>query len=175
MSEVIISGGGDFDAKEAVLQAARKAMPLALATVEGAWRARLVPNVRGYRTGTYSRSITNDGGKRVGDVVTGSVGTNLFYAKYLEFGTGLYGPRNRWIVPTTKKFLRFPAAVGKGTGFTLAGRRRSGRAGAMAQFVFAKRVRGIRPRRYAHDAALISQGAVTRIFAAAAREGGRRA
>lgn len=35
------------------------------------------------------------------------IGSNLFYARYVHDGTGLYGPRRRLIRPTTKKVLRW--------------------------------------------------------------------
>ena len=101
--------------------------------------------------------------------IKGVVGTNVFYAPYLEYGTGLYGPRHHWIEPRNAKALRFPGAVGAGTPFTLAGRKRKGKAGAGARYVFARRVRGIRPRRYARDAAFIAAPKVGKVFEAAGR------
>jgi hypothetical protein len=155
--------------REIVMEEAQDGMRQSLLLVEAEWKHRLVPNLRGYRTGTYSRSITNNGGVRVGNFIKGLVGTNVQYAPYLEYGTGLYGPRHRWIEPRTAKALRFPARVGAGTPFTLAGRRRSGRAGENARYVFARRVRGIRPRRYARDAAMIAAPKVGKVFEAAGR------
>ena len=156
--------------REIVMEEAQDGMRQALALVEAEWKHRLVPNVRGYRTGTYARSITNNGGVRRGNFIRGVVGSNVRYAPFLEYGTGLYGPAHHWIVPRTKKVLRFPAGrVGAGTPFTLAGRKRSGKAGANARYVFAKRVRGIRPRRYARDAAMIASPKVGKIFEAAGR------
>lgn len=35
------------------------------------------------------------------------VGTNVFYARYVHDGTGIYGPRHRVIRPIRRKFLRF--------------------------------------------------------------------
>ena len=179
MSRIEQSGrppdGGEV--RRIIMEEAQHAMDRALIKVEGTWRARLVPGVRGYQTGTYSRSITHESHRVGEDQIAGSVGTNLFYAKYLEYGTGLYGPLNHWIVPqplgrTARNnpgrpgALRFPAG---GAGFTLSGRRRSGRAGAMAQYVYRKRVRGIKPRHYARDAAMIARPSVEEIF----RQGGQ--
>ena len=38
------------------------------------------------------------------------VGTNVFYARWVHDGTGLYGPRHRVIRPVRRKFLRFKPA-----------------------------------------------------------------
>jgi len=35
------------------------------------------------------------------------IGPSVFYAPFVEFGTGIYGPLHRRIVPTTKKALAF--------------------------------------------------------------------
>lgn len=35
------------------------------------------------------------------------IGTNVFYARFVHDGTGLYGPRHRMIRPVRRKFLRF--------------------------------------------------------------------
>lgn len=35
------------------------------------------------------------------------VGTNVFYARFVHDGTGLYGPRHRRIVPVRRRRLRF--------------------------------------------------------------------
>lgn len=130
---------------------------------------------RSRRTGTYTRSITH----RVydeGHGMVGVVGTNLPYAQYLEYGTGLYGPAHRWIVPRNAKALRWPRGGGHtssaGTptgfqnapGFRLSGQQRQGAAGKPAQWVYARRVRGIMPRRYARDAAMRVRPQVQRIF-----------
>jgi hypothetical protein len=175
--------GNIRNARAIVIEEAHRAMRDATFMVEGTWKGRLVPGVRGYRTGHYARSITSDvtplaEAKRLPDgMVRGVVGTNVFYAPYLEYGTGLYGPRHRWITPKKPGgVLRFPQPGNRG--FTLAGRQRSGRAGAMAKYVYARRVRGIRPRRYARDAALIARPLVERRFhlagqRAAQRLGGR--
>lgn len=173
MSEVIVIGGEDpghyKEARRIVIEEARKAMRDATFVTEANWKHRLVPGVRGYRTGHYARSITSDVTPlpealiRTDGRITGVVGSNVFYAPYLEYGTGLYGPRHQWIVPKKPGgVMRFPEAGNPG--FTLAGRQRSGRAGAMAKYVYARRIRGIKPRRYARDAALISRPVVMRRF-----------
>lgn len=126
-------------------KAAEKQVRKALLLIEGDIR-RLTP----FRTGTLRRSITSHVA-RTGSIITGTVGTVIFYGLYLEEGTGLFGPLHRKIVPTRAQALRWPAGGGAGTagpGFTLAGRRRSGKAGANAQYMFRRSVKGIRPRRF---------------------------
>lgn len=149
-----------------------------------AWHSQLIPGVSGYRTGHMARSLTTQVTPKAEAVTTkhveGIVGTNVFYAPYLEFGTGIYGPRRRPITvqPPGRLArsgsgrpgaLQFPGKVGPGTPFTWAGRRRSGRAGAMAQYVYRRSVKGIRPRHYATKAADIARPLVEAEF----REGGR--
>lgn len=61
------------------------------------------------RTGNLSRSITveiviENGGAGV------RVGSNLYYARYVHDGTGVHGPSQRPIKPTSRKALAF--AVG---------------------------------------------------------------
>lgn len=154
--------------KRVVIEEATKAMDRSVKLVESEWRRQLVPNEDGYRTGTYSRSITST--VTTNDTrVIGEVGTKLYYAPYLEYGTGIYGPRHELIRSTRPGgVLRFPQPGNPG--FTLAGRRRSGRAGAMAQYVYARFIRGIKPRLYAHKAADQARTAVRAEFEAA---GGR--
>jgi hypothetical protein len=138
-------------------------MQQAVLMAEREWKHR---SARARRTGTYLRSITH----RVtiaGDMVVGHVGSAVPQARWLEEGTGLYGPRHQWIVPRRAKALRFPAGGGMGhagEGFRLTGQQRSGAAGAGARWVYARRVRGIRPRRYAHDAAFVVQPRVLNLF-----------
>jgi hypothetical protein len=42
-----------------------------------------------------------------GDRITGRVGSRLGYARYVQEGTGLYGPKHRLIVPVQAKVLAF--------------------------------------------------------------------
>lgn len=63
------------------------------------------------RTGALASSIevsiTTSGG------VTGAqIGTNLFYAKYVHDGTGIYGPSGQPIRPRSKKALEFQGSNG---------------------------------------------------------------
>ena len=61
------------------------------------------------------------------------VGTNVFYARYVHYGTGIYGPRHRMIRPRTARFLRFTP---------------KGKTGV----VYARAVRGVVPNRFLRDA-----------------------
>lgn len=118
---------------------------------------------RSRRTGHAMRSVASKV-EHIGFTVTGVIGSNVFYVRYLEEGTGLYGPFNRWIVPKRSQFLRFPEPGN--SGFTLAGRVRTvgGAPHPGARYVYARRVRGIRPRRYFRDAALVTRPKVEAVF-----------
>lgn len=180
MSGVEITGGGPLPPHSAIVarhkRIATKAVTEVTLAAEREWRTRAA---RSRRTGHYLRSITH----RItvhATVVIGEVGTNLVYAVYLEYGTGLYGPRNRWIAPKHGRVLRFPAEGGgrhvfsrvtgehagfqTAPGFRLSGQQRAGRAGEAARYVYARRVRGIRPRRYARDAAMVARPTADRLF-----------
>jgi hypothetical protein len=60
------------------------------------------------------------------------VGNSVDYAYWVHEGTGIYGPRRRWIVPKRAKVLRF----------------RPGRGG----YIYRPRVRGAKGRPYLRDA-----------------------
>jgi hypothetical protein len=60
--------------------------------------------------------------------VTGTVAATARHAVWVHEGTGLYGPRHTYITPRRGRYLVFP-----------------GRSG---QTVFARRVAGVRPRRF---------------------------
>lgn len=78
---------------------------------------------------------------------TGRVGTNLEYALYVHEGTGLYGPRGRYIVPVRAKVLVWK------TKRQVVGRTPSGRAKyAKRNVVFSKRSSGVRGRPFLKDA-----------------------
>jgi len=70
--------------------------------------------------GSITRSILSD--------FEGKIGTNVEYAKYQEFGTGIYGPKKRMIVPKRAAFLVFKNKSGK--------------------LIFAKKVRGTKPKKF---------------------------
>jgi len=59
------------------------------------------------RTGTLGRSITYTKPEKRGRAWVIEVGTNLHYARYVEWGTGIYGPRRQPIVPVNAKALAF--------------------------------------------------------------------
>jgi hypothetical protein len=145
-----------------IMDEAEQGMRQACLALEGQWRALATP---ARRTGTYMRSITTEVTRVSATRIHGTVGTNLFYAPYLEYGTGLYGPNRQLIYPKRASVLRFPQPGNPG--FTLAGRRRSGRAGAAAAYVYARYVRGIRPRRYAERAADLARATAMAAFRAA--------
>jgi hypothetical protein len=129
------------------------------------------------RTGHFRRQWSHQVVRRGPRVLVLTVGNPVFYGPFLDRGTGLYGPRNRWIVPKTAKALRFPAGGGMGfagPGFTLAGRVRSGSAGGAARWQYAARVRGIRPRHFVRDSLFVSGPRVAIAMKAHAIEAARR-
>lgn len=58
----------------------------------------------------------------------GTIGTNVEYAKYQEFGTGIYGPKKQMITPKRGRFLVFKGGTGK--------------------MIFARQVRGSKPHHF---------------------------
>jgi len=139
------------------------------------------------RTGRYARSITSTvhSSGHGGNVrITGTVGTSVNYAPYLEYGTGLYGPKHQLIRPKQARALRWPAGgrhtfnmrtfgyegFKPGAGFRLTGQRRSGAAGAGARYAYAKYVRGIQPLHYGRRAAHDSQAHTRQLFHEAGRQ-----
>jgi hypothetical protein len=154
MSHVTIQGPvlhGAADVAKIVMEEAEKGMQLAYFEVQ-AQLSRVAAQHR--RTGHYLRSFAAGDPNHVQRVdrstgrITATFGSRLNYAAFLEYGTGLYGPRGQKIVPKKPGgVLAFPGAVGPGTAFTLSGRQRSGRAGAAAgsQMVFARSSKGIKP------------------------------
>jgi hypothetical protein len=123
-----------------------QAMHQVVEEAHGAW-LREMEHSR--RTGTSMRSLATEVTFE-GDSVVGVVGSNYPPVRYVDEGTADEG--RGYIYPKRAKALRFPEPGN--SGFTLAGRQRSGAAGTGARWVFAKRVRGIRPRRYRELAAV---------------------
>jgi hypothetical protein len=158
--------------REIVLEEAEDAMRQATAALQREW-VSVVPK----RTSHLARSITTNV-TRIGDRIIGEVGTTVKYAAYLEFGTGLYGPKRQVIRPKRARALRFPdPSQGFGrpdTPFTAAGRRRSGQAGADARYVYARYVRGIQPRHYGERSAEAVKGLALGFFRAAGRRAAMR-
>jgi len=70
--------------------------------------------------GSITRNILSD--------FEGKIGTDVKYAKYQEYGTGIYGPYKRPIKPTRGRFLVFKNKAGK--------------------TIFAKEVRGTQPKQF---------------------------
>lgn len=83
-------------------------------------------------------------------VVAGSTNGRVGYAQYVEFGTGIYGPKRRPIVPVRAKALRFPA-IGAQT--RLSGNLTSAQQRAGGGFQFRKSVRGRRATPFLYPAA----------------------
>jgi len=57
------------------------------------------------RTGRLQGSLAYEISELGGGKISGKVGTNVKYGKWVEFGTGLYGPHKTVIVPTQAKVL----------------------------------------------------------------------
>jgi phage gpG-like protein len=77
--------------------------------------------------GTLRGSITTQGPDVKGHDVQAIVGTNVEYARYQEYGTGIHGPRKQPIRPVRGKLLAW---------------KRGG------SWFFAREVQGVRPKRY---------------------------
>lgn len=73
----------------------------------------------------------------VGGLPAVRVGTNVFYAIYVHDGTGIYGPKGRYIYPVNAKFLSWKLKNGKR--------------------VFALRVAGMRPNPFLKDAVMAAK------------------
>lgn len=103
-------------------EAARDTLQVATLVAEGAAKEN-APIDKGLLRGSIHSEIQNEGME-----VVGVVGTNIEYAPYQEFGTGIFGPTGTPITPKRAKVLVFP---GKGGGL-----------------VFARSVSGSRPRKF---------------------------
>jgi len=94
------------------------------------------------KTGTLIRSIRVDDvneREQTATVRAGSTTGKIGYAQFVEFGTGIYGPRRTPIVPVRRKALRFPRA---GAATRLSGNLTSAQQRAGGGFAFAKSVKG---------------------------------
>lgn len=67
------------------------------------------------------------------------VGTNVFYARWVHDGTGIYGPRGRRITPVRRKRLRF-------------------RPGGTGRYVYARSVRGMAGNPFLRNALRAARG-----------------
>ena len=103
-------------------EAAHDTLEVATFVAEGAAK-EAAPIDKGILRGAIDSVIHNEGMETVA-----VVGTNIEYAPYQEFGTGIYGPTGTPITPKRGKFLVFQS---KGGGL-----------------VFARSVSGSRPRRF---------------------------
>jgi hypothetical protein len=77
---------------------------------------------------------------------SGRVTARADYAAYVEFGTGLYGPKHEKITPKAKMAMRWMG--GAASAFRLTGSVRSGAAGAGAGYIFATSTKGMHPHPY---------------------------
>lgn len=102
---------------------------------------RLCPVDQGRLRASIRRELATDSGELVA-----RVGTNVEYAMFVHEGTGLYGPRGRYIVPVRKKVLRWAQVNNSGRG------RRRYRGGRTESFVYSKRSSGFRGRPFLRDA-----------------------
>lgn len=99
--------------------------------------------------GTLSSSILIQPLRVSKSAVEGEVSTELDYARYMEEGTGIYGPKGTPIRPRTKKVLAWKT---DGT------------------WHFARQVRGARPRWYMRGSVERNQAAIDGYYATAANE-----
>jgi len=123
MFEILLSGGKELNAKfqlakRAVENGNKKMLDVATLMVQG--KAKEYAPVD---KSTLRKSIL-----REFDSDTGKVGSNLEYAKYQEFGTGIYGPKGTPIVPKRAKMLAWKSKSG--------------------QWIFARSVSGVRPKMF---------------------------
>lgn len=114
------------------------------------------------RTGTLGRSITVSQPQATGNALYVEVGTNIPYARYVEEGTGIYGPKGQKIKPKSAKVLAWRST---GAGLFSGSRsvliaagisKRKGRIVSNAKrdiyLNFARSVRGMRPWHYMQNA-----------------------
>lgn len=94
-------------------------------------------------TGRLRQSISFEMGK-ADDQIVARVGTNVDYGLFIHEGTANNG--TGYIYPKNAKVLRFPVTNKSGSG------RRRYKAGATAQYAYAKRVRGIKATPFLRDA-----------------------
>lgn len=119
---------------------------------------RMAPHRRTGRTArTIRRSVVDVYGQ-----VVGGVSSDSEVMRYLEEGTGEFGPRGQRIYPPGKAF-NFPASVGPGTAHRLTGRARSWKSARQVRRneVFTAWIRGIRPLHIFRDAGVAVQPRAT--------------
>jgi hypothetical protein len=64
------------------------------------------------KTGKARRSIIKKKKDALQYVITGSRGKGSKYLTFLEYGTGIYGPKKKPITPKTSTYLHFPIIKG---------------------------------------------------------------
>lgn len=101
---------------------------------------RLCPVDEGRLRASISTEVRGSGSS-----LTIRIGSNLEYAIYVEEGTGIYAGRG-YITPKRGTYMRWPRKNNSGSG----SRRYSG--GRTSTYVFAKRVKGVRPRPFLRPA-----------------------
>lgn len=106
-------------------------------------------------TGALRASVTVEMSSSPSGVPMARVGTNLPYGRYVEEGTGIYGPKGRPIRPKNGRLLRWPVKNNSGSG------RRRYRGGATAKYAFAPSVKGMRPRPWLRPALSAAEGRST--------------
>ncbi len=107
------------------------------------------------KTSTLARSATVRFERPEAGAFLARIGTHLPYGAYIEYGTGIFGPRQRPIVPVRAKALRWFAPVqigvtGDGRAVYRSAKTRSGQTTAARKAdvaaVFRKSVKGMKPR-----------------------------
>ena len=114
------------------------------------------------RSGSSMGSVYVDVDFHGTEKVTLSVGATDEAVRYMDEGTGLYGPERQVIRPRKGRVLRFP---NRGTGgFTLGDTVRAGRRGRAARYVHATFVRGVMPRHYFRRAEVMVEPLVNDVW-----------
>lgn len=107
------------------------------------------------KTSTLARSATVRFERPEHGAFLARIGTHLPYAAYVEYGTGIFGPRQRLIVPVRAKALRWFAPVqvgmtGDGRAVYRSAKTRSGQTTVARKAdiaaIFRTSVRGMKPR-----------------------------
>lgn len=88
-----------------------------------------------------------------GYVIRGRVGSNLKYAPYVEMGTGIHGPKKKWIRPRTAKVMVWREVTGR----SKSGKRKFG-------WRYAKMTRGQKAQPYLRPALLAAEPNIRTVF-----------
>jgi HK97 gp10 family phage protein len=111
------------------------------------------------KTGHLQSSITHEITKATKTEVEGRVGSNVLYAPYVELGTGVYGPSKTPIRPKNKKVLAWVSTGARPT--TAAGWKQ---AQLENRAVFAREVRGMRPKPFLLPAFINNLGKLVEVL-----------